>query len=532
MKRENLGNIIGLILLLGCFAFALFKVFGRTRAEAQGNEIIRFAHWQLEGGLRKAFDALARDYEKLHPGVKIEQLAIPERTYAQWIQTQLIGGTAADILQLGRLQAGEDEMLARFFYPLSDLVEQPNPYNKGSDLENTAWRNTFIDGLVGGFNYRPNLLEYYGVGMSMFTVRVYYNASLWKLILGDTPIPEDFDQFITICNRINEYAEKSGAKIIPVAGSKANGPQLIDKLSASQTQRMAREVLRNYAMKQDGPEVGVCFLRGDWTLESPGIQGAFSITRDVGRLLQPGYMSITREDSAFYFVQGRALMIAAGSWDAPSFRQQAPFEIKVFNIPIPARSHPTYGANVYGPASEAATTVGLSFGISRDSRFRERAIDFLQFLTSKAANTKFTHLSDWLPGIVDVEAPPFVQPFLPNTDGYVDGFNISSIGGNTKRILENANNKLVQEFGSVDDFVKTIGPQLPNAIRQDIARNVHVTRLNIGRQDLLIAANNELLAYLGDDNRDLQRRIAETIEAQNQQEGTRAWLQSELERKP
>ncbi|RRJ96340.1 extracellular solute-binding protein [Opitutaceae bacterium TAV4] len=532
MKRENIGNIIGLLLLLGCFAFALFKVFGRTRAEARGGEVIRFAHWQLEGGLRKAFDQLARDYEKLHPGVTIEQLAIPERTYAQWIQTQLIGGTATDILQLGRLSAGEDEMLARFFHPLSDLVEQPNPYNKGTALETTAWRNTFIDGLVGGFNYRPNLLEYYGVGMSMHTTRVYYNETLWKLILGDTPPPTDFDQFITICDRVRDYAKKTGAKVIPVAGSKANGPALIDKLAASQTQRLARTVLRNYSMKQDPAEIGISYLRGDWTLDTPAIEGALSIIRDVGLRLQPGYMSVTREDSAFYFVQSRALMIAAGSWDAPSFRQQAPFQIRVFNIPIPARTHPKYGANVYGPASEAATQVALSFGICRESPHRERAIDFLHYLTSQTANARFSQMSDWLPAIVDVDAPPFVQPFLPRTEGYVDGFGIGSIGANTKRILENANNNLVQAAGSIEEFKSIVAPRLPGAVRQDLARQVHIARLNIGRQDIILAASNELLSYLGADNKDLQRRIGETIEAQNQQEGTRAWIQSELDRRP
>ncbi|MDR1284546.1 MAG: extracellular solute-binding protein [Opitutaceae bacterium] len=531
MKRENIGNTIGLLLLLGCFSFALFKVFSRTRAEAADGEVIRFAHWQLEGGLRKAFDVLARDYEKLHPGVKVEQLAIPERTYAQWVQTQLIGGTAADILQLGRLSAGEDEMLARFFLPLSGLVEQPNPWNKGTDLENTAWRNTFVDGLAGGFNYRANLLEYYGVGMSMFTTRVYYNVSLWKRILGDTPVPGDFDQFIAICDRVRDYAENTGSGIIPVAGSKANGPPLVDRLAASQTQRLARTVLRNYTMKQSPAEIGISYLRGDWTLDTPAIESAFTIMRDVGLRLQPGYMSITREDSTFYFVQGRALMIVAGSWDAPSFRQQAPFGIQVFNIPVPERAHPRYGANVYGPPSEAATEVGLSFGITRQSSRRERAIDFLRFITSKAANTRFTELSDWLPGIVGVNPPPFVQPFLPLVEGYVNGFGIGSIGANTKRIIENANTHLVQPSGSVEEFKAAIGPGLLTAIRQDLARQARLSRLAIGRQDLFLAANNELLSRPGTDNKDIQRRIAETIEAQNEQEGTRAWIQSELDRR-
>ncbi|EIP99573.1 ABC-type sugar transport system, periplasmic component [Opitutaceae bacterium TAV1] len=569
MNRSSISNLIGLLLLLACFAFALFKVFSRNRAEASGGEIIRFAHWQLEGGLRKALDQLARDYEKLHPGVKVEQLAIPERTYAQWIQTQLIGGTATDILQLGRLSAGEDEMLARFFQPLSDLVERPNPYNKGTELENTIWRETFVDGLTGGFAYRPNLLEYYGVGMSMFTVRVYYNVSLWKRILGDTPAPRNFNEFLDVCHRVETYAKEKKVDVIPVAGSKANGPQLIQKFVTSQTQKMARATLRNYSMKSEASDVGISYLRGDWTLDTPAITDAFTINREVGLLLQPGYMSITREDASFYFLQSHALMIATGSWDAPSFRQQADFDIKVFDIPIPSPSHPKYGRNVLGLPSEAATNVGLTFGINRDSKHRERAIDFLHFITSKAGNTKFTELSDWLPAVVGVTPPPFVVPFLPRTVGYVDGFEIPVIGGNTKRILDNANNTLVQPSGSVDAYKALLRPDLDGTVRQDLARLAHISRINIGRQDLILAACAELVDHSGKriaaakaagadtasetaagpkpavsatadkagllvaemrNDAILRQRLSQTLEAQNQQEGTRAWILGELAR--
>lgn len=524
LSRQNAANFTGLLLLAACFLFALVKVFSRVRSEkTDGREIIRFAHWQLEAGLRSTFDTLARDYEKLHPHVRVEQLAIPERTYPQWLQTQLIGGTATDLIELGKMPPNtEDEMLARFFIPLTDLVEQPNPYNAGTDLANTPWRETFVDGLVGGFSYRPNLLEYYGVPMSMHTVRVYYNVPLWRRILGNTPPPASFEEFISLCQRVEDYARENKITIFPIAGSKLNGPLIIYKFTSSQTQRLIATGLRNYAFHRDPATLGVSFLRGDWSLNTPAIIDGFSITREIGQRLQPGYMQVPREDASFYFVQGRALLIATGSYDAPSFRQQAPFEIAVFNLPIPTRSHPRFGPNLLGPASEASTTTSLNFGIPRQSQNQERAIDFLHFLTSRAQNARFTELSTWLPSIVGAPISPQVEPFIPLTDGYVDGFEISNLGTNTRRIVDNAFNSLVSSTGSVEGFKAAIAPHIESTVRQDLARQTHVTRLNVMRQDLALAASFML--------RDTKRASA-LAETQNQQEASRAWIEGELARK-
>ncbi|MDR1282738.1 MAG: ABC transporter substrate-binding protein [Opitutaceae bacterium] len=537
MTREKISNIIGLLLLAGCFTWSLVKVAGRERAERSGRPVIRLAHWQLEGGIRDAIDGLARDYEKLHPGIQVEQLAIPERVYAQWLQTRLIGGTATDIIQIGMIQGGEDNILARFFLPLSDLVEQPNPYNKGTPLERTAWRETFIDGLEAGYSYRPNLIEYYGVGLSMFTIRIYANASLWRRVLGDTPPPAGFREFLDICHRVKTWAEEKKTALIPVAGSRANGPQLIGQFTSSQTQRLTRQALRTCSLKASPAEVGMGYLLGDWTLDSPGLTSAFAINREVGLLLQPGYMSVSREDASFYFLQKHALMIATGSWDASSFRQQADFELMVFDIPIPSRTHPEYGPHVLGPSSEAAITIGFTLGVNQRSPLRDQAIDFLHYLTSQQANGRFSERSGWLPSVAGVTPSPFVRAFLPRTEGYVNGFGPGGIGANTKRILDTANNLLVQPSGSVEEFKARIRPSLENAIRQDLARQAGVTGVNVGRQDLSIAAWNALRRHesekAGQDpvataDDDSSQRLSKFLEAQNEQESTKAWIASQL----
>lgn len=312
MKREKILPAVGFTLLIVCFLIALGRVFSRQRAAMNPDEIvIRVAHWQLEAGLRSAIDTIARDYEREHPGVRIEQNPIPERIFPSWLRTQLVGGTAPEIIEIGK--GSDDETLARFFLPLTPYVEQPNPYNAGTSLAALRWRDTFVDGLAGGDSYKPNLLEYYGVPLSMFTARLYYNVTEWKRILGDTPPPEDYDAFVEICERVQRYAAETGENIVPIAGSHYGTPWFASSLIGGQTQRLTQELDDILVIKPHATEIALQFATGRWTLDEPDFVNGLVLARQIGRFAQPGFIQSSRDDATFYFVQGRALMIVTGS---------------------------------------------------------------------------------------------------------------------------------------------------------------------------------------------------------------------------
>ena len=133
MKTGGLLNTLGLGLLLVCFLAAGWRVWQRAHRELADDAIvIRFAHAQLEPGLREAFDAIARDYMARNPDVTVEQIAIPRRAWASWMETQLIGGTAPDLIQLVN---NDPNPILRHFRPIDEWVGKPNPYNDGTALE-------------------------------------------------------------------------------------------------------------------------------------------------------------------------------------------------------------------------------------------------------------------------------------------------------------------------------------------------------------------------------------------------------------
>ncbi len=531
MNRERLLPLIGVSLLLVCFAIALTQVFQRQRASANPDEVvIRIAHWQLESGIRDAIDTLAREYERLHPGVRIEQNPIPERIYPSWMKTQLVGGTAPDLIQIGK--GSDDETLARFFLPLTESVEKPNPYNTGTPLADLRWRDTFVDGLSGGDSYKANLLEYYGIPLSMITIRMYYNVTEWKRILGDTPPPADYDSFVEICERIQKHATVTGESLFPIAGSNYGTPWFATALIGSQTQRLAQNLDDALLLRPSPLDNAVQFLSGRWTLDEPEFVNGLHLARQIGRFAQPGFIQANRDDATFYFVQGRALMIVTGSWDAPSFRTLAPFEVSAFQLPMPSADHPRYGAGVLGPVSEAETPTGASFGLTRASRHSERALDFLHFLSSHGGNTTFSRVSSWLPSVVEVELPPLVRPFAPVVEGYVNGIGLDVGGGaSVRRIVDSNLNALFDTNADIAKLQALLRQQLPGAVREDLVRTTRHMNLNAARQDTLLAAQVVLRSHRPD-AAEHRRKQSELLEAQTMQELRRASLLHQLEANP
>ncbi|NJK92573.1 MAG: extracellular solute-binding protein [Blastochloris sp.] len=507
--REKILNSIGFTLLGACFAYSLFNVATRTARE-QDEEVvsIRFAHWQLEAGIRTAFDAVANEYMKLHPNVRVEQILIPERVYPTWLTTRLVGQNPPDLVLLGIGMS--DERLARYFVPLTSEVAKPNPYNKGTDLEQVAWRDTFVDGLVTSPGI-VNLFDYYGVPNSVSTIRLFYNKPLYQKITGKTQPPRNYEELQGVFKAVQEYSKDlpDKQKVLAVAGSKYNSPILMDRLFASQTQKLTLALDRSNVLRvPTNPQIA--FFDGLLDPRDPAMISALRLTRELGQNMQTGFISLAREDATFYFAQERALMITSGSFDLASLVQESDFEVGVAPIPLPDPQDPQFGEYVLGQTSEAETGTNVPFGLAQDSKHPEIALDFLKFMTSQPSNRLFSHTSTWLPSVVGVEVPEVVEPFEPIQEGYPGGIMLRSSGGSeVVRIYDNAFYSLVSKDGSVEKFMDLFLPQYPQAMLRDGKLALKNSLRNVGRHDTTLSAL-KALAVRGDDTAETKAlRLAE-----------------------
>ncbi|MDF3057351.1 MAG: transporter substrate-binding protein [Rariglobus sp.] len=528
MNRERLSLIAGLTLLAVVFASASLNIWKRSSNEAKpGQKIIRLAHWQLEPPVRAAFEKIAAIYMEEHPGVTIETIAVPERTYAQWFMTRLVGGFAPDLIEIR--SNGDSALISRYFTPLTEAIEKPNPYNAGTPLADASWRNTFIDGLANDQAYHPQLLDYYAVPVSQFTNRIIYNQALWREVLGDTPHPATYAELIALCTRFSEEARKKGRAVVPFLSSKYHASGVYNRLFSSQTQKLTEQLRGTPLFIYNTVELQLDYIRGDWSLDTPEIVSGLNITRDVSTLFQSGYEQLSREDGGFRFLQGTALMIYTGSWDYASFRDQAQFKLGVFDLPIPEAGSAGFGQYVAGEPSEGGVATNAVFSLARQSQYPAEALDFLQFLTSERGNRLFAEASGWLPAIVGVKPDKDIQPFYPEIEGVRNGFDTSTLGQqNAGRVVESGRHALLGPNGSVEAYRTYLKQELGPAVREDLERIVVQQNKVVQRQDSVIAAYAQL-ARNPEHAAGALRKMRENEESQTTLETLTAWISLNLD---
>jgi raffinose/stachyose/melibiose transport system substrate-binding protein len=406
------------------FVWACATVAARRAAEAPpGTITLRIGHWQLETGVREALDAMARDYRQLHPNVRIVQDAIPDLTYGQWTTTQLMGGTAPDLMQIGKLPYPLlVQYFNRYYVPLSRYADAPNPYNRGTDLETEPLRSTLKDGMRE--SYIEEVQEFMTVPLAQFGVRIFYNRDLLRRLTGRDQPPQEYRDFLAVCAQIRAGRDARGQPYVPIACSRVHLPAWEGPLLDPLTFPLMHEADFNRDGLVGNDELYVAVRTGRLSFRHPAIAARFSMLRELSQYFPDGYTGLTREEALFLFAQQRAVFITTGSWDVRSIEAQAAgeFAVGVMEYPRPLRSDPVYGRFVAGPNYERISA-GFPFGITRTCRHPEIAADFLLFMASRKGNERLNAIIGWIPSVRGARVLPSLQAFEPHLRGVYGCFN-------------------------------------------------------------------------------------------------------------
>jgi raffinose/stachyose/melibiose transport system substrate-binding protein len=418
---------------VGAFVWsAVYITMHRIEQAQPGTIVLRIGHWQLETGVREAFDQLARDYQTINPKVRVVQDPIPESTYGQWVTTQLMGKTAPDMMEvgLGLQWYLWSAYLHRYFIPLSRVYDQPNPYNLGTPLEGVSLRNTYLDGGRGG--YWENLQEFMTIGLAQFGVRIFYNRDLLKKLTGLEECPRDYRGFVAACEKIRSQALPGGKPYVAIAGSSYHTWMW----ELFMCDLMTNPALELSDFNRDGlvdqNEHYVAFRNGMIGFDFPPYRARFRMFREISDQFQTGYIGLSRDEAVFLFAQKKAVFLPTGTWDARLLEAQAResgFTVGVAEFPLPGTDDPDYGKFVRGPLYERPQT-GFPFGITRTSKYPEVAQDFLLFLAAYRQNQKLNDIIGWIPAIKGVEMASILKAFVPHFSG-VQGCMNFGIGGNS-----------------------------------------------------------------------------------------------------
>lgn len=482
---------IALGLLAVAYLATLLMVLTRPGATLSTDDrvVIRVTHWQIEAGPREAFEALIKRYEELNPRVRVEQVAVPGSVYSQWLRTQLIGGTASDIIEFGQHMQGMNDVPPRFFAPISDYVEDPNPYNRGTPLEGVRWRDTFHDGLNTPDTYIANLGNYYAVTQCMLSIRLFYNPELLQKLTGRAAPPRTYTELRELNTALAHYNATAADTVVPLAGSQFNSFILISPLLT----RGGYDVTFGMDRFRDhgplAPDAGLEYLRGMWDYRRPEMLATMQVIREVSLMMRPGFQQLERDAAMQDFLRGRALMIATGTWDATSLRTMAPFALGVAEFPWPKRADGTECRYWWSPWSEGGGTTAMAMYVNKASPHQAEAIDFLRFITSVEGNTIFAHTSGWLPSIREVPVPDYAKVYLPRFEGFMARTNFShGFGSETRDLWERQAYQLTSAQGSVDNFITAVEAQFTTALRRDIQTSMRNMTISLRRDVTPLAA--------------------------------------------
>ena len=481
MKRIPFNsNWIGIGLLLLAFGYSAVRfAYLSIRLSMEedpdaGVRVIRVLHWQLEPGYREGLQAVMDAYNELphvrENNVQVRQLAVTERVYTQFINVHMISGTAPDINLKGKSAlVASGTATARFFMPISEYVEAPNPYNapeflpEGLDpelaeyLATAAWSETFTDGMQGGWD--EALQDYYAVPVSSWgAMRTFYNRNLtaeikeflaaawdtsphpdWlveiieeeRMVTPDddfrawlrTPdVPDTLGRFMVFNEAAAAFARETPghANLVPISGSSYGANQMHDRYRVPFTYRLGERIDMNRDSWTSGQEVLATWQAGKWDFDEPSLRdGYFELVTWLARYFPPGFLGLDREQAGGRFRRQQAVFLTSGGWDASTIFQhgrEAGFEVGVIEAPMPGPGERWYELSV-GRGGEAETSLGVPLAIYSRSRNPDWALDFLRYASSFEPNQKLNEIAGWVPSVVGTRPRPEMMPFLPNADG-------------------------------------------------------------------------------------------------------------------
>ncbi len=496
-KKEKIRNLIGLVVLGGAFVWSSAVVAWRTFGPNSGSAlfgdktVIRFAHWQLEGDTVRAVDWAIGEYEKINPDVRVLQIPIPERAYQQWLRVRLIGRTAPDLIEMNMVRW--QNIIVKYFSPVSEYIDQPNPYNAGEfaqkrdenlvypdempELAGMAWRKTYIDNMKG--SWVNDLQDYYGMPMSVFTIRIFANADIISEATGMSlpelrrlvGVPTDAEKaaaeadgqhgqeeftlsdFFGICESVKELARKKGGpgSIVPIAGSKYIAGIFRDRYFQMALWGLRDDVDNDYDGSSTAAERIEAVFTGQIDLtRSAEIAAAHKLLFEISEQFNPGFAQSDRDMSVFLFTQAKAAMIATGSWEAGTLYGIVGdrFDILVFDFPLAGPDSP-YAEFVSERISEAGIQAGFPMCLTKHSTQKAQAIDFMHFMTSRRINEQLNKRFKWFPAIRGAGTVPELTNFRPKIEGIWKVFEMQ-VGNDTRREYEQAYEGFIAAAGVTD----------------------------------------------------------------------------------
>ncbi len=296
-------------------------------------------HWRVEDV--EVFDRLNAQFNKEFPHIKkIEMDPVPTKNYSNAVTVRL-GSGEADIV-------GVD--------PLGQLINKIPAILNGNalyDLTGQEFLKNYQDSVWGANAvYDDKVLA---VPTSLNTVAVFYNKDLFKEL--NIEIPKTYTEFLAACEKIKENG------IDPIGfGGKDGWPVNVELIGVEGT-----------IVRSQNPDFYKQLATGETKFTDSLFVDVLSKLKEISKYFEEDAMGVAYDDVPVLFSQKKVAMILDGSWSAANIKKAGTdFEVGVFLFP---------GTDSVDPSEFVPVKYGLCWAISNESKNKEAALKYLEFLS-------------------------------------------------------------------------------------------------------------------------------------------------------
>ncbi|MEH6579317.1 MAG: ABC transporter substrate-binding protein [Amphritea sp.] len=315
-------------------------------------------------------DLIIPAFKKDHPEIDVVFSPTPPSDYNSALSAKLQGGTAGDLISCRPF----DVSLGLYKKGHLELLNGLPGLENFSDVAKSAWISD--DGS-----------ESFCLPMASVIHGFIYNKEIFKE-LGLT-VPKTESEFFKVLETI-----KSESRYVPLVMGTS------DQWEAATMG--FQNIGPNYWKGEEGRKN---LLSGEEKLNDPQYVKAWEHMAKWPPYMGRGYQSQKYADSQNLFTLGRGVIYPAGSWDIPTFNEQADFEFGAFFPPKPDNQDTCY----------ISDHTDIAMGINAASPNKEAARIFLSWMSSKEFAETY---SNQLPGFFSLSnhqieiKDPVAQEFL------------------------------------------------------------------------------------------------------------------------
>lgn len=412
----------------------------------------------------KEFENVAKEYEKLHPGIDIQFIDEDITNYSQVVRAKAAAGELWDVwwAQWGEVNSTLPKGIA---VDLSPYYKQKNPYIPDKATWQDAVNQTVYNQTVAANGARYNVNgDYVGTGF-------YYNQELFQKA-GIAKAPQTWSELIDACEKLKAQQIPCVAHV-PILGWWAR--HFLTDTYAQEYDRLSRA---DKAPAFSGTDEAYAAANGTFSADDPRFMEWWPFFKTFTDFWKRDYLNRPTDDNdaAFQdFISGKVGMMYGGSWEPGNIRDQAPdLKFDSFSFPKLTKQDFQYSTGTDTSAAVGGPNAAYQYAISTPKADQtmsqpgktEAVLDFVRYIgTPQVVQRVVNELGDFAPTWPDTKPNPGSEAFVEQANQELRAVNFLNISDNLEPNVQRIFGQYLAGDLQFDQAKQQVQRQLDTAVR-------------------------------------------------------------------